>query len=497
MSSANDSSQPATIVILGCLGDLAGRMLVPALWDLYSGAPQRLPRGTRVIGIGRADHDTKWYRGSVQKSVSKRAEPTVDKARLRRFSEKFHYIRGDVQKTRSVAAVAKQILSIEKDYGLPGNRLFYLATPPDVFETAVVNLGSNELLAPNDEQWLRLVIEKPFASGHSEARHLNQTIGQYFDEEQVFRIDHYLGKETTQNLLVFRLGNAIFEPLWNRYFIDHVQITVAETLGIGPRSRTFEKMGTLRDMIENHLLQLLCLVAMEPPTSFDASAVRNEKVKLLHSIKPQSPEEILAYTARGQYGPGIVDGESVPGYQQEVGVSDSLRETYAAWRLEIENWRWAGVPFYLRSGKRLKKKVTEIVVAFKAPPVSFFRRAGVIEPISNQIVFRIQPNEGVELHFGAKKPGATMEIRKQRMDFSFDEQPPSAYTRLLDDALRGDPTLFTRSDEVEASWEHITKILDTWRDNPPKSMPNYAAGTWGPASADVIPGADDKEWREP
>jgi glucose-6-phosphate 1-dehydrogenase len=367
----------------------------------------------------------------------------------------------------------------------------------------VKNVGDAGFVYPVDGgPWSRVIVEKPFGRDLESARALNEELSHVFRERQIFRIDHYLGKETTQNILVFRLGNGIFEPLWNRRYVDHVQITVAESIGVENRGRFYEEAGVLRDIIQNHVLQLLCLVAMEPPVAFDPNSVRDEKVKVLRCIQPQTPDEIIRDTVRGQYGAGAIGGQPVPGYRSEKDVNPmSLRETYAAWKVQIENWRWAGVPFYLRAGKRLAKRVTEIAIQFKTPPISLFRQVGVMKQEPNALILRIQPDEGIALKFGAKEPGQTMKVDPVTMDFRYSEffgaSQPEAYERLLMDAMHGDSTLFARRDEVEAAWERVTPLLDVWRDNPPVDHPNYEAGTWGPDAAVALLARDGRRWRRP
>jgi glucose-6-phosphate 1-dehydrogenase len=347
-----------------------------------------------------------------------------------------------------------------------------------------------------------VVLEKPIGHDLESALKIIHDVGEVFTEAQTYRIDHFLGKETVQNLMALRFANTIFERLWSSDVIDHVQITVAESIGVEGRGRFYEEAGVLRDIIKNHVLQLLCMVAMEPPVAFDPNAVRDEKVKVLRAIKPLTPDEILTDTVRGQYGPGIIDGVPVVGYRAEKDVHPmSLRETYAAWKLQIENWRWAGVPFYLRAGKRLAKRVTEVAITFKTPPIALFRKAGVLRQEPNALILRIQPDEGIALKFGAKEPGPQMKIDPVRMDFKYSEffgsSQPEAYERLLMDALHGDSTLFARRDEVEAAWEHVTPILQIWRDNPPQDHPNYEAGTWGPEAAVALMARDGRRWRRP
>ncbi|KAA0253194.1 MAG: glucose-6-phosphate dehydrogenase [Acidobacteria bacterium] len=493
---------PATIVVFGGSGDLSRRKLVPALFELHR--DRQLAPATAVVGFGRSGGTDEEYRAAMKAAVGEFArKKPVEDADWDGFAARLFFFRGDHARADSFAALGERLAAIEKERGLPGNRLFYLAIPPSGIGPTVKHLGEAGLVAPVEGgPWSRLVVEKPFGHDLASARALNEEIGHVFRERQVFRIDHYLGKETTQNILVFRLGNGLFEPLWNRRYVDHVQITVAEAIGVEGRGRFFEETGVFRDVVQNHVLQLLCLVAMEPPVAFEPNAVRDEKVKVLRALRPQTPEEVLRDTVRGQYAPGAVDGKPVPGYRQEPNVAPaSLRETYAAWKVHVDNWRWAGVPFYLRAGKRLPKRVTEIAITFKTPPIAFFRRAGVLSQEPNVLVLRIQPDEGIALRFGAKLPGASMRIEPVKMDFRYSEffgaASPEAYERLVMDALNGDGTLFARRDEVEAAWEHVTAVLDTWREHPPQDHPNYEAGTWGPEAAVALLARDGRRWRRP
>jgi glucose-6-phosphate 1-dehydrogenase len=500
---AMNATDPATIVIFGSSGDLSHRKLVPALFELC--VEGQLPRETAVVGFARKGESDETYRDEMRAAVAEFArKKPVDDAAWTRFAQRLHFFRGDLNQEKDYLALKTRLEAIEKERGLAGSRLYYLAIPPSAIGVVVRNLGEAGFVQPVDPAvpWSRVIVEKPFGQDLDSARALNEELAGVFHERQIFRIDHYLGKETTQNILVFRLANGIFEPLWNRRYVDHVQITVAESIGVEGRGRFYEEAGVLRDIIQNHVLQLLCMVAMEPPVAFDPDAVRDEKVKVLRSIKPQSPEEILHDTVRGQYGPGITDGVPAVGYRQEKDVDPmSLRETYAAWKLQIENWRWAGVPFYLRAGKRLAKRVTEIAITFKTPPIALFRRAGVLSQEPNVLILRIQPDEGIALRFGAKEPGPLMKVDPVKMDFKYTEffgsSQPEAYERLLMDALHGDSTLFARRDEVEVAWEHVTAILQTWRDHPPQDHPNYEAGTWGPEAAVALMARDGRRWRRP
>jgi glucose-6-phosphate 1-dehydrogenase len=427
--------------------------------------------------------------------------------RWRDFSSSLYYQAGDATRSDSYPPLADRLRNLEKEHGLPGNRLFYLAIDPDYFAPSVENLAKADLVrrAPATP-WTRIIIEKPFGKDLESAQALDQDILRHLSESQVFRIDHYLGKETVQNLFSCRFGNSIFEPVFNRRYVDHVEITMAESVGVEGRADYYDDSGALRDVVQNHVLQLLALSAMEPPGSFAAKEMRDEKVKVLHHLRPfpcAGP-----WVVRGQYGPGKIDGKPVPGYRQEPGVKpDSTTETYVAMRVQVDSWRWAGVPFLLRAGKRLAKRATEIAVQFKLPPLSLFTTVHCIgdhcdtskaEP--NVLVFRIQPDEGVSLTFSAKRPGMHLELQPVRMDFLYDRtfaQPlPEAYERLLLDALRGDGTLFMRSDEVLAAWEFVTPILREWQTQPPPEFPNYDAGTWGPPEAGLLLSGCEGSWRE-
>lgn len=492
----------ASIVIFGGSGDLARRKLVPALFELHRQG--QLAPETAIVGFSRSVGSDEAWRDDLRSARGEPGGAAGGDDGWGGFASRLFHFRGDLRETGSYAGLKERLEAIEAERGLPGNRLYYLAIPPSGIGDAVARLGEAGLVHPVEGAgpWSRLVVEKPFGHDLDSARALNEAVHAAFRERQVFRIDHYLGKETTQNLLVFRLGNGIFEPLWNRRYVDHVQITVAETLGVEGRGRFYEEAGILRDVVQNHMLQLLCLVAMEPPVAFEANVVRDEKVKVLRSVRPQSPEEVLRDTVRGQYAAGSIDGAPVRGYRQEPDVSpSSLRETYAAWKLHVENWRWAGVPFYLRAGKRMPRRVTEIAITFKTPPIALFRRAGVFEKEPNVLVLRIQPDEGIALKIGAKEPGPTMRVDTVKMDFRYSEhfggKPPDAYERLLLDALNGDSTLFARRDEVEAAWELVTSVLDVWRENPPRDLPNYESGTWGPEAATELLARDGRRWRRP
>ncbi|HEY1016294.1 MAG TPA: glucose-6-phosphate dehydrogenase, partial [Herpetosiphonaceae bacterium] len=453
---------PCTVVIFGATGDLTARKLVPALYNLSREG--LLPSGFSLVGFGRRPWSDEEFRQEMRKAVDEhsRSKP-VNEEVWRAFAEGMFFAQGEFTEDEAFAKLAARLDEIDASRGTGGNRLFYLATPPSFFDDIVTRLkqaGLNRKGAGGKGGWSRIIIEKPFGNDLATARQLNEMIDAAFDESQIYRIDHYLGKETVQNLLVMRFANTIFEPIWNRRYIDHVQITVAESLGIGGRAGYYEESGALRDMVTNHMMQLLSLTAMEPPVHFDAESVRGEKVKVLQAIRPWAPEEVDANALRAQYGPGSINGEDVPGYKQEQGVAqDSITPTFVALRFQIESWRWAGVPFYLRHGKRLAKRVTEVAIQFKLPPLLLFPELREdIQP--NVLALRIQPNEGISLKFGAKQPGQRMTIHPVNMDFrygaSFGVAAPEAYERLLLDAMLGDPTLFTRRDEVEAQWKLMT-----------------------------------------
>ncbi|HYP21092.1 MAG TPA: glucose-6-phosphate dehydrogenase, partial [Chloroflexia bacterium] len=441
------------------------------------------------------------------------------------FAQGLFYVQSNFDDANGYAKLAARLEEIDRERGTMGNRIYYLSTPPDFYAPIVANLGAgglaNTRLVPSgngsntavlntgmlmpppadDAPWRRIIIEKPFGHDLPSAQQLNRQISEVFTEEQIYRIDHYLGKETVQNILVFRFANGIWEPLWSRRYIDNVQITVAESLGVEDRASYYDHAGALRDMLQNHMMQLLTLVAMEPPASFDAQAVRDEKAKVLRAIKPFSTAaEVAKNTVRGQYGPGAIFGKPVPAYHQEEDVPhDSITETFVAARFFVENWRWSGVPFYLRHGKRLPKRDTEIAIQFKPAPLALFQHTAADEMQPNSLVLHIQPDEGIALRFESKTPGPEMRLRSVDMNFrygtSFGVEPADAYERLLMDCMLGDSTLFTRRDEVELMWQLATSILEGWKQIPPPTFPNYRAGSWGPAAADNIIVPDGRTWR--
>jgi len=489
---------PAVMVIFGATGDLSGRKLLPALYNL---ARQRsLPAGFAVVGAAMTEMSDGGFRKHAAQKIRQfsRTQPIDDRV-LDALLSSLHYVTVDFGRLEDFKALGTKLDELDAANHVPGNRIFYCATPPPTYQTIALQLqaaGLNE-----GEGFHRIVVEKPFGSDLQSARELTQTLQKVFTEDSVYRIDHYLGKETVQNILAFRFANSIFEPVWNSNLIDSVQIAVAEEIGIENRGAYYDRAGALRDIIQNHGLQLVTLTAMEPPLAFEAAAVRDEKVKVLRSIRPLIGEDIEQSTVRGQYTHGWVLGEQVAGYREEKNVApESQTETYAALRLFVDNWRWAGVPFYIRAGKRLPKRITEIRVQFKRPPHLTFGRDAMKEVDPNAITLRIQPEEGISLKFGAKVPSAGLRIRSVTMDFqyvtSFLVEAPEAYERLLLDCMIGDPTLFTRADEVEAAWTLVDPIENAWRDGRPR-LQTYAAGSWGPDSAAELLHADGREWHRP
>jgi glucose-6-phosphate 1-dehydrogenase len=488
-------SDPCVIVMFGASGDLAQRKLLPALFDLARHGC--LAPRFRLLGFARSPLSDDDFRGKAADGMKKTSGGNG--AHAQEFLQHMHYFKGDYDDPGAFENLKQRLDELDKDGNLGGNRLFYLATPPEVYTHVIEQIGKAGLAQPKgDKSWVRIIVEKPFGRDLASAKELNKKVLSVFNEPQVYRIDHYLGKETVQNMLVLRFGNGIFEPLWNRNYIDHVQITASETLGVEKRAAFYETAGALRDMIQSHVLQLTSLITMEAPAKFDATSVRNEKIKILQSIRPFTTETALTDVVRGQYGPGKLDGKDVAGYRQEQGVNPkSMTETFVALRLQVDNWRWSGVPFYLRSGKRLAKQETEIAIRFKqAPHMVFAGENG--EP--NTLVLNIQPNEGISLSFGAKSPGASMHIQPVTMDFSykstFGGETREAYATLINDCIRGEATLFDRADSVEAAWELMDPILKAWENDPePPEFPNYASGSQGPQEANEVTAVDGKSWR--
>ncbi len=511
---------PSLIVVFGASGDLAKRKLIPSLYNLAQQG--LLPEGTKILGYARTNYSDEEYRKVVAESIEEFAEPlqklpgggdapSEDQAAQIHddFVKSVYYLAGGYDDPDSFRRLRERVSQLEAERHTEPNRLFYIATPPEVFMPITSLLAGVGLAKPAEGAWTRLIIEKPFGHDLQSAKELNDHLLQCFAEDQIYRIDHYLGKETVQNILVFRFANGIFEPVWNRNYIDHVQITVGETLDIGDRGGYYEKAGALRDMVQNHMLQLVALTAMEPPVAFDAKSVRDQKVNLLRSIRPLDPDQVEKWVVRGQYGSGAINGKQVVPYLEAPGVApDSLTETYVAWKIEIDNWRWNGVPFYMRTGKTLAAKVSEINIVFRKPPLMLFEEMneGMNVP-HNVLTIRIQPDETISLSFDAKRPGPQVELERVRMNFSYSQsfgvQTAEAYERLLLDALLGDGTLFIRRDETEVAWDRVTRILDGWAalaESAKKKgvllrLPQYEAGSWGPPAAEEMMRRDGRYWR--
>lgn len=489
---------PCTAVIFGAAGDLTARKLIPAFYNL---AKQRLlPSNFAVVGFARREYNDAGFREYLESELKGHAPGGFDANVWKWLSERIHYVCGNFDDTEAYVRLGATLAAVEKQHGTRGNVLYYLATSPEFFSICARQLASNGLSQEQAGSWRRVIVEKPFGRDLKTARELDKQLHSVLAESQIYRIDHYLGKETVQNIMVFRFSNGIFEPIWNRRYIDHVQITVAETLGVEKRGGYYDKSGAMRDMVPNHIFQLISLVAMEPPVSFQADAVRDEQAKVLRAIQPMSPEDVLSRTVRGQYAAGQVGGRLLPDYRSELNVApESATETYVAMKLGIDNWRWTDVPFYLRVGKALSARSTEIAIQFKRPPFVLFRNTAVDKLAPNTLVLRIQPDEGISLKFGAKVPGATLRLGSVDMDFDYSEhfgaQPATGYERLLYDGMLGDQTLFQRTDMLEASWAVVNPVLDVWSALPPRNFPNYHAGTAGPREADQLLERDGRAWR--
>jgi glucose-6-phosphate 1-dehydrogenase len=486
------------MVIFGATGDLTKRKLIPALCNLAN--DNLLSKQFAIIGFAGNDLTTDSFRKTLTEEIPKYAPAQIDLKNWEWFAERIYYVKGDFQDPEAYKRLQQQISEVEKTHNTGGNKFFYLAVAPRFFAPIVQQLGNAGLVKEENGKWARVIIEKPFGHDLESARLLNADLKKVLSEKQIYRIDHYLGKETVQNVMVFRFTNNIIEPLWNRNYVDHVQITAAETVGVEHRGGFYETAGALRDMVPNHLFQLMTMTAMEPPISFDADEVRNKQAEVLHAIQPLAPEDVLTNMVRGQYGDGYIDSQYVVGYRQEPDVSQiSNTETFVAMKLQIDNWRWAGVPFYLRTGKRLTKRATEIVIQFRRTPFVLFRNTAVKNLETNRLVIHIQPEEGISLSFGAKVPGSVMRLGLVNMDFDyksyFGAEHGTGYERLLRDCMAGDATLFQRADMVEAGWSVIQPIIDVWHALPPRGFPNYTAGSWGPVEAEELLERDGRAWR--
>jgi glucose-6-phosphate 1-dehydrogenase len=485
---------PCIVVIFGASGDLTKRKLLPALFHLEQEG--LLPDSFAVVGVARRDISAA-FSADMTDGIMKGGGVDANDVKLKKFMDRVKYFTTNFDDDAGFEKLKGFLADIDDEFGTRGNRLFYLAVAPEYFAGITERLAKHGMTkAATNSQWMHVIIEKPFGNDLESARTLNDEINRVLSEDQIFRIDHYLGKETVQNILVFRFANGIFEPIWNRNFIDHVEITAAECIGIEGRGPFYESAGALRDVLQNHVMEVLSFIAMEPPDNFESNAVRTEKLKVWHAIEPIHVED----TVRGQYGPGRAEGEKVIGYREEDRVNpESNTETFVAMKLQIENWRWAGVPIYLRAGKRMAKRVTEVTVTFRQPPLHMFKSSKTTTPVGpNVLKMRIQPDEGISLTFGAKVPGPTTNVMPVEMNFSyadsFGKSTANGYERLLLDAMLGDGTLFAHRDGVEATWALMTPILEAWEQRSPSDFPNYDAGSWGPASADALLKRDRRKW---
>lgn len=492
------STKATIFVIFGIAGDLSWRKLAPALFNLY--LEKHLPEQFTLIGLDRIDDNDASLRKRLASGIQQFCRQPYTEEDWQDFARSIHYEKADFMDPAAYQELDRRLKQIESDWQTQAEHVFYMATPSFLFAKIAGQLGEAGLA--DDRQHARLVVEKPIGHDLQSAVELNQSLLRHFEEAQIYRIDHYLGKETVQNIMAFRFANPMFEPIWNRRYVDHVAITVAEEIGIGHRAGYYEHAGALRDMVQNHLMQLLCLVAMEPPITFNANEIRNKKVDVLHAIRPFDPAQVHHYVIRGQYGAGWIQGEQVPAYREEAGVDpESGTETYVALKLLIDNWRWQGVPFYLRTGKRLPEQVSEISIRFRSVPHQAFPNSAIQDYQPGRLVICVQPDEGIVLKFQAKQPGQEMRLRPVNMHFCYEEAfrktSPEAYETLLWDVMAGDPTLFMRADQVEAAWRILTPVLDYWADNPPMDFPNYTAGTWGPGAAEGLISSDGRYWLLP
>ena len=498
-TSAGRPGDPCVMVIFGGSGDLTKRKLIPALYNLAR--DHFLAQEFAVVGIARRSMTHETFREKLTQDMQHFAPGSVNPELWNWIAQRLYYLSGDSQDPTTYEKLRDLLTQIEQAHETRGNHFYYLATAPELFSTIIQQLSAAGLTREDKDHWQRVIIEKPFGHDLDSARALNRDIQAVLQERQIYRIDHYLGKETVQNILVFRFANGMLEPIWNRRYIDHLQITVAENLGVEDRGGYYDQAGALRDMVPNHLMQLLSLTAMEPPISFAADAVRDEQAKILHALQPLNPEDVLSRTVRGQYGEGIVNGERVPAYRAEPNVGPhSTTETFVALKLMIDNWRWADVPFYVRTGKSLSKRVTEIAIRFKRAPFVLFRHTPVESLAANWLVLHIQPDEGISLRVSAKVPGPVVRLGAVDMHFRYSDYfgctPTTGYERLLYDCMIGDATLFQRADMVEAGWSVVAPILDVWKALPPRAFPNYGAGTWGPKEAEELLERDGRQWRE-
>lgn len=499
-SVAGRPASPCVMVIFGVSGDLTKRKLVPALYNLAK--DNLLPKQFAIVGMGRHQISDGDFQNKISAELKEFATSELEPDLMNWMKDRFYYHFGNFEDPEAYRRLSDLLHQIDRERSTGGNYLYYLATAPEYFSAITRRLGEAQLTQQTPRNWRRVIYEKPFGDGLASARALNQQLESVLQENQIYRIDHYLGKETVQNILAFRFGNGIFEPVWNRGYIDHVQITVSETMGVETRGGYYDQAGALRDMIPNHLFQLISLVTMEPPVSFDADAVRDEQTKVLRAMQPLTEQDVLMRTVRGQYGEGS-DGEvTLPAYRSEPRVNaNSSTETFVALKLLMDNWRWAGVPFYLRTGKRLKIRSSEIVIQFKSVPFMLFRKTSVERLAPNQFIVHIQPQEGISLQFGAKIPGPIVKLGTVNMDFRyadyFGSKPSTGYERLLYECMIGDATLFQRADMVEAAWSVVQPILDVWQALPPRNFPNYPAGSWGPWEANDLLERDGRQWREP